>query len=267
MIGRFFQRLFMLVSAAFIALPVVVICASALNGGRTMVFPPQNPTLDRFVEFFVTQPVWRLALFNSSLIALGAATLTVIMAWPIAYWLWASGSRLSKLIAGLSAIPFALPPIVFGVGLGFFWGFLGGLGNMGAAIASHASLYLALPIVILTTGLQSIDRSHIDAASTMGASRPVILRTVILPQMIPYTISGFFFVLVASFNEFIVMALVSAASFTTVTMQIFSSLRNGFTPTMAVAAILFIILSVLAFSTIARFGNLPRLMGADQATD
>ena len=68
-----------------------------------------------------------------------------------------------------------------------------------------------------------------------------------------------------SFNEFIVLFFVSASSYSTVTLQIFNSLRNGFTPTMAVAAITFIIVSVFVFSAVARWGDLPRLMGADQS--
>lgn len=47
--------------------------------------------------------------------------------------------------------------------------------------------------------------------------------------------------------------------------QIFNSLTNGFAPTMAVAAILFSTVSALVFAAIARWGDLPRLMGADPA--
>ena len=66
-----------------------------------------------------------------------------------------------------------------------------------------------------------------------------------------------------SFNEFIVMFFVSASAYATVTLQIFNSLRNGFTPTMAVGAIVFILTSLAVFGLVARFGDLPRLMGAD----
>ena len=66
-------------------------------------------------------------------------------------------------------------------------------------------------------------------------------------------------------NEFIVMFFVSSSAYATVTLQIFNSLRNGFTPTMAVAAITFIVVSMVVFSAVARFGDLPRLMGADQS--
>ena len=262
---RIVGPLYMAFCALFLALPIVVVCGAALNGGRSMFFPPRDPTLSRFAEFFVSEPVWTNALTNSIIVAVGAALLAVLLAWPVAYLLWSTGSKLSKTLAGLGSLPFAVPPIVFGVGLGFFWSFLGGLGDLWAGIVSHAILLMALPIVTISIGLQSIDRSHLDAAATMGATESVTFRTVILPQTVPYTISGFFFVLVLSFNEFIVMFFVSASGYATVTLQIFNSLRNGFTPTMAVAAITFITVSILVFSAVARWGDLPRLMGADQS--
>lgn len=262
---RVLGHLFMALAAAAVALPIVVVCGAALNGGRTMYFPPVDPTLARFGEFFVSEPVWTRALANSVIVALGSATLAVLLAWPIAYGLWKSGSRQSVALATLGSIPFALPPIVFGVGLGFFWTFLGGLGSIWAGIISHAVLFLALPLVTISIGLQAIDRAHLDAAATMGATEAITFRTIVLPQTLPYTISGFFFALVLSFNEFIVMFFVSASSFATVTLQIFNSLRNGYTPTMAVAAVAFIAVSGAVFAAVARWGDLPRLMGADQS--
>jgi len=263
--GRIFGHLFMSLAALVVAMPIVIVCAAALNGGRTMFFPPQDPTLARFGEFFFFEPVWTQALWNSVIVAAGSASLAVLVAWPVAYGLWKSGSRQSTMLAGLGSLPFALPPIVFGVGLGFFWAFLGGLGSIWAGIISHAVLFLALPLVTISIGLQAIDRAHLDAAATMGATERVTFRTIILPQTLPYTISGFFFALVLSFNEFIVMFFVSASAFATVTLQIFNSLRNGYTPTMAVAAVAFITVSIVVFSAVARWGDLPRLMGADQS--
>jgi putative spermidine/putrescine transport system permease protein len=156
-----------------------------------------------------------------------------------------------------------VPPIVFGVGLGFMWAFAGSLGTIWAGIVSHALLFVALPLVTISIGLQGIDRAQLDAAATMGATERQTLATVILPQTLPYTLSGFFFAMVLSFNEFIVIFFVSSAAYATVTLQIFNSLRNGFTPTMAVAAVTFIVVALVVFSLVARFGDLPRLLGAD----
>ena len=262
---RAFGVIYMGLAALVLAMPIVVVCGAALNSGRSRFFPPVDPTLMRFGEFFISEPVWTNALWNSVIVAIGAATLAVLLAWPIAYLLWSTGSKLSKTLAGLGSLPFAVPPIVFGVGLGFFWAFNGGLGEVWAGVISHAILLMALPMVTISIGLQSIDRSHLDAAATMGATEQVAFRTVVLPQTVPYTISGFFFVLVLSFNEFIVIFFVSASSYATVTLQIFNSLRNGYTPTMAVAAITFLTVSIVVFSAVARWGDLPRLMGADQS--
>ncbi|MDQ2093633.1 ABC transporter permease [Rhodalgimonas zhirmunskyi] len=265
MMARTLKTLFMALSALMLALPIMVVSGAALNSGRTMFFPPREPTLARFKEFFITETVWVTALTNSMIVAFASAALAVLIAWPLAYALWSRGTKASQVLAGLGSMPFALPPIVFGVGLGFLWAFLGVLGSLWAGVVSHAALFLALPLVTISIGLQSIDRAHLDAAATMGATPAVTFRTVILPQTIPYTLSGFFFALVLSFNEFIVMFFVSASSYSTVTLQIFNSLRNGYTPTMAVAAITFIVVSLAVFGAIARFGDLPRLMGAEPA--
>lgn len=261
---RLAGRIYMAWCAAFIVLPILVVCAAALNGGRTMLFPPEEPTFDRFAEFFAAGSVWMQSLGYSLAIAVASATLAVAVAWPLAYDLWRRGSPLSRLLASLAAMPFMLPPIVFGVGLGFLWAFAGLLGNVWAGVLSHAALFAALPLVTISIGLASIDSAHLDAAATMGATERVALRTIILPQTVPYTLSGFFFALVLSFNEFIVIFFVSSSSYQTVTLQIFNSLRNGFTPTMAVGAIAFIAASIVVFALVGRFGDLPRLLGADQ---
>ncbi|MEM1343834.1 MAG: ABC transporter permease [Pseudomonadota bacterium] len=245
--------------------PIAVVSAAALNGGRTMAFPPEDPTLARFGDFFLHEPVWVRALSHSVTIAVGSALIATLIAWPVAYQLWRRESALSRALASLAALPFALPPIVFGVGLGFLWAFTGALGSVWAGVLSHAMLFAALPLTTISIGLQAIDRAHLEAAATMGASEATAFRTIVLPQTLPYTLSGFLFALILSFNEFVVIFFVSAASYATVTLQIFNSLRNGFTPTMAVAAILFIVVSLVVFGLIGRFGNLPRLMGADDS--
>ncbi|MEM6487820.1 MAG: ABC transporter permease [Pseudomonadota bacterium] len=257
-------RAYLAFCALVLVAPIAVVSAAALNGGRSMLFPPKDPTLDRFVEFFVSEPVWVRSLENSVLIAIGSALLASAIAWPVAYQLWRHAGAVSRALAGLAALPFILPPIVYGVGLGFLWTFSGGLGTLWAGILSHAMLFCALPLTTISIGLQAIERAHLEAAETMGASERQIFTTIVLPQTIPYTLSGFFFALILSFNEFIVMFFVSASAYSTVTLQIFNSLRNGFTPTMAVGAITFIVTALVVFGAIGRWGNLPRLMGADK---
>ena len=93
---RAFGVVYMALAAIVVALPIIVVSAAALNNGRSMLFPPQDPTLARFTEFFVTEPVWTNALQNSILIATASAALAVMLAWQTVNFSshhWPSSSR------------------------------------------------------------------------------------------------------------------------------------------------------------------------------
>ena len=65
-----------------------------------------------------------------------------------------------------------------------------------------------------------------------------------------------------SLNEFLVACLVAGFSVETLPIKIFNSLRYGYTPVMAAVAVVFVLVAILVFGLIARFGDLPKLLGA-----
>jgi putative spermidine/putrescine transport system permease protein len=89
-----------------------------------------------------------------------------------------------------------------------------------------------------------------------------VFRTVILPLVRPYLISGYAFAFVLSLNEYIVAYMVAGFTVETLPIKIFNSLRYGYTPVMASVAVMFMLLAILVFGLIARFGDLPKLLGA-----
>ena len=121
---------------------------------------------------------------------------------------------------------------------------------------------LAAPLVTLTIGFASIDRALTEAASTLGASDRTVFRTVILPLIRPYLISGFAFAFVLSLNEYIVAYMTIGFVTETLPIKIFNALRYGYTPTMAAVSVLFVAAAAAIFAAVARLGDLPRLMGA-----
>jgi putative spermidine/putrescine transport system permease protein len=127
---------------------------------------------------------------------------------------------------------------------------------------AHAVFLVTLPLVSLTLGFNSIDPALVEAARSMGADDRTVLRTVVLPMVRPYLISGFAFVFVISLNEYIVAAMTMGAVMETLPMKIFNALRYGYTPVMAAASVLFVAVTVLILSLVAWFGDLPRLLGA-----
>ena len=89
-----------------------------------------------------------------------------------------------------------------------------------------------------------------------------MLRTVVLPLILPYLISGFAFAFVLSLNEYIIAYMTVGFTMETLPIKIFNALRYGYTPIMASVSVFFVLLAAIIFGLIARFGDLPKLLGA-----
>lgn len=254
-------RLYLALVAIFLAAPIVVVAGVSVNERQNLTFPPQGFSLSWYAAIF-TDDSWRQALMNSLLLATLAATLAVLIALPLAWFLWRRIAPWANVFQLLGVAPFVLPPVITALGFLTFWTTAGAYGQWWTAIISHGIFFVTLPLVTLTLGFTSIDRSLVEAASTMGASERTVLRTVVLPLILPYLVSGFAFVFVLSLNEYIVAYMTVGFTMETLPIKIFNALRYGYTPTMASVSVFFVALAALIFGLVARFGDLPRLLGA-----
>jgi putative spermidine/putrescine transport system permease protein len=258
--------LFMGLILAFLAAPIVIVLGISLNGPQALLFPPQEPSLRWYGELF-RQSDWLVPLRNSLVIAAVSSLLAVVVALPLALHVWSRGGWLSRALYTLGVAPFMLPPVISAVGFLVFWISAGMYGQMATTIVSHAVFLVTLPVVTISLGLGAIDPALIEAARTMGATRGQVLRSVVMPLVAPYILSGYAFAFVLSLNEYIIAYMVAGFTVETLPIKIFNSLRYGYTPIMGVVSVLFVALAALVFGLIGRFGNLPRLMGAERTAE
>ena len=249
-----------------LASPLAVVAGVSLNGSQSLRFPPQDLSLRWYGELFL-RPDWMAALRNSILIAALSSLLAVAVALPLALHVWARGGWLGRALYGLGVAPFMLPPVITALGFLVFWVSVGMYGQLAATVISHAVFLVTLPVVTITLGLHSIDPALTEAARVMGATRGKVLRTVVLPLLLPYILSGFAFAFVLSLNEYIIAYMVAGFTVETLPIRIFNSLRHGYTPIIGVVSVLFVALAVIVFGLIGRFGNLPRLLGAQRVRE
>jgi putative spermidine/putrescine transport system permease protein len=255
------RNLFMALVVLFLAAPLIVVAGVSLNAEKQLIFPPQGLSLAWYLELFL-QPDWLNAVKNSLIIAVFSAALAVSIAFPLAYFMWRHRVWYAKALFGLGLAPFTLPPVITALGFLVFWVSTGFYGQMIATLVSHAIFFVTLPLVTISLGFESIDRQLIEASQVMGADDRTVFRTVILPLVRPYLISGYAFAFVLSLNEYIVAYMVAGFTVETLPIKIFNSLRYGYTPVMASVAVMFVLVAILVFGLIARFGDLPKLLGA-----
>jgi putative spermidine/putrescine transport system permease protein len=260
------QRLYFALFGLFLALPLIVVAGVSVNEKQNLAFPPQGFSLAWYGEIFAN-PEWRSALIASVTLAALAAALAVIIALPLAWFLWRREAPWANIFQLLGIAPFTLPPVITALGLLTFWATTGFYGQPATAVVSHAIFFVTLPLVTLSLGFSSIDRSLVEAAATMGADDRTVFRTVVLPLILPYLVSGYAFAFVLSLNEYIVAYMTVGFTMETLPIKIFNALRYGYTPTMASVTILFVAIAAAVFGLVARFGDLPKLLGALSTRD
>ncbi|WP_313195479.1 ABC transporter permease [Shinella zoogloeoides] len=260
------QRLYFGLIGLFLALPIIVVAGVSVNEKQTLAFPPQGFSLGWYGEIFANVE-WRNALFASITLAALSAAVALMIALPLAWFLWRRDAPWANIFQLLGIAPFTLPPVITALGLLTFWATTGFYGQPATAVISHAIFFVTLPLVTLSLGFSSIDRSLVEAAATMGADDRTIFRTVVLPLILPYLISGYAFAFVLSLNEYIVAYMTIGFTMETLPIKIFNALRYGYTPTMASVTILFVAIAATIFGLVARFGDLPKLLGAMSSRD
>ncbi|TLX12933.1 ABC transporter permease [Rhizobium sp. MHM7A] len=245
----------------FLALPLIVVAGVSVNARQSLTFPPQGFSPGWYGQIFLDME-WRNALIASLVLALSSAALAVLIALPLAWFLWRRHAPWANLFQLLGVAPFTLPPVITALGLLTFWATTGFYGQSWTAVIGHAIFFVTLPLVTISLGFSAIDRSLVEAASTLGGDDRTVFRTIVLPLISPYIVSGYAFAFVLSLNEYIVAYMTVGFTMETLPIKIFNSLRYGYTPTMAAVTVLFVATAAIVFSLVARFGDLPKLLGA-----
>ncbi|WP_064692228.1 ABC transporter permease [Rhizobium aegyptiacum] len=245
----------------FLALPLIVVAGVSVNARQSLTFPPQGFSLGWYGQIFLDME-WRNALIASLVLALSSAALAVLIALPLAWFLWRRYAPWANIFQLLGVAPFTLPPVITALGLLTFWATTGFYGQSWTAVIGHAIFFVTLPLVTISLGFSAIDRSLVEAASTLGGDDRTVFRTIVLPLISPYIVSGYAFAFVLSLNEYIVAYMTVGFTMETLPIKIFNSLRYGYTPTMAAVTVLFVATAAILFSLVARFGDLPKLLGA-----
>jgi len=266
MTAAILRRAYFALIALFLAAPLIVVAGVSVNAKKTLLFPPEGFSLSWYGDIF-TEPGWRGALVASLVLAGLAAALAVAIALPLAWFLWRRVAPWARVFQLLGVAPFLLPPVITALGFLSFWATAGFYGQPWTAVISHAIFFVTLPLVTLSLGFAAVDRSLVEAAATMGADDRTVFRTIVVPLILPYLVSGYAFAFVLSLNEYIVAYMTVGFSMETLPIKIFNALRYGYTPTMASVTILFVVLAAVVFGLVARFGDLPKLLGAWSAEE
>jgi len=240
-------RLFAWLSMLFVIFPLFVISMLAFNSGSFLAFPPEGFSLQWFSET-ASDPGWIEAIRNSFVVAALASVIATSIGGSAAYALYRYDYQFGIAIVGLAIIPVLIPPVILAVMFLTFFAMLGSHGSIWNVVIAHAIFLTPFPFFMISQGLKDVDRSYEEAARNLGASQLTAVRTITLPLVGPNIVAGFLFAFILSLNEYIIAWLLAGFASPTVPVQIFTSLRYNYSPTIAVVSLFFITVTIVALA-------------------
>ncbi len=244
----------------FIA-PIVSMIYASFSGPNGLTLANYEFLIERqsTAAAFQVQP-WT-AVRNSLLFAAGALVVALPMGVVISV-LTTRQYRGRKLLDVLLMAPFAVSGIIVGIGLlrGPVFGFeIAGwritVAGALAIVAAHAVSCYPFVVRTVAPGLESVDRSLIESARALGASRPRALLDIEIPLVWPGVVAGAVFVVAISMGEFsstIILATGTDQYTMPIAIERFIGRRLG--PATAMGVVLLAVTSV-AFVIIDRLGG------------
>ena len=229
---------------AFLIVPTLIVVPMSFSASQYLEFPPREWSL-RWYENYFGSASWLQATATS----LKAGTLTALFATPLgtlaAYGLFVSRLRWAALVFTLLVTPMIVPIILVGIAVFYAYVQLRLVNTLMGIVLAHSVLAIPLVLLIVTSALKSYDMSQEMAARSLGASRPRAFLTVTLPQIRFAVVTGAILAFLTSFDEIIVAMFVSGGANSTLTRNMFASLRDQIDPTIAAISTVMIAVSSL----------------------
>jgi putative spermidine/putrescine transport system permease protein len=198
-----FSLLF-LVFALYLLFPLVGVFLFSIATTWFDTVLPAGYTLDH-VTATINDPLFVPTVGRSLIASIATILVSVVLMTPTVFLVHVAAPRLRPVIEFLSLLPFALPTIVLALSLIRTYSerplVLSGTPQL--LILAYVVTGLPFMYRALDNSLRAIDTAVLsEASSTLGASRWMTFRRVILPNIGPGIIAGALLVFSVSFGEF-----------------------------------------------------------------
>ncbi|NMA62350.1 MAG: ABC transporter permease, partial [Firmicutes bacterium] len=138
--------------------------------------------------------------------------------------------KMKKTIQGVMVLPLLVPEIALGVSLLMFFNALKlPFGHL-TLVLSHSLFCVPYVYIMVQLRLQEIDKSILESARDLGATKWQTIKTIVLPLVTPSIITASLLALAMSLDDVIISTYMSGPRSTTLPVHIFSMMRVGVTP-------------------------------------
>ena len=236
---------------AFIYLPIAIMMAMGFNQSPNYELP-FSFSLRWFEQLGGNETLWRAGR-NSVLLALANTVVATVIGTMAALAFARYRVRGHVVLQLLLFPPMAVPWLILATAMLIFF-FYSGIGRgLHSMLLAHVALSLPYVIVVVGARLYSFGPELEEAAATLGATPLQTFFRVTLPVIAPGVAAAALFAFGISFDQFVTSYFLSPPGVTTLPVEIYASIRKGFTPEINAISTIIIIVSMVLLLLVSRF--------------
>src|SRR6201999_360340 len=152
--------------------------------------------------------------------------------------------------------PIAIPWLITGTAmlLFFFWTGIGR--GLHAMLIGHVALAIPYVVLIVGTGMQSLRAELEEAAMSLGSTPVHAFFAITFPLLAPSIVAAMLFAFAVSLDQFVVSYFLATPGVSTLPVEIYTSIRKGFTPEINAISAIFLGVSAVLVLIFAQLSNL-----------
>lgn len=164
---------------------------------------PEYPHFENYVSAWVDGH-FGIYFWNSIIVVIPVVSISILLSLLMGFGFAFLRFPFKRSIFAILVLGMMVPTEAFIIPLYYEMRVLGLLNTYAALILPQIAMSLPFATLFMTTAMQQLPRDVLEAAVLDGASRPLILRRVVVPMLTPAISSLGLFLFIWTWNEFLI---------------------------------------------------------------
>ncbi len=204
-------------------------------------------------------PLIRQSMLNSTIVSLSAGAIVTVLTAIVAYVTLKSRVRFAWLLDVLVSLPIAVPSILMGVGI-LFWYLVAPLpfhlyGTLALLVIGFVTIGIPYGMRYASSGLAQIRDELEEAAAASGADWLTRFWRIYVPLLMPSLLAGFLTTVIVAFREISAAIFLYSQGSEVVAIAIFDLWSNGQYPAIAALGCVLVVFLFGLVSIVQRLGG------------
>jgi spermidine/putrescine transport system permease protein len=245
---KWYGKLYIGILVALLYAPIIFLMIYSFNSAGNMIHF-DGFTLEHYKSLFQNDRLMSV-IFNTIAVALIAASVSTVIGTMGTIALYHLRNKKMKVsLLTLNNVLMVSSDVVIGASFLIMFTAIGHITGLGlgftTVLVSHIAFCIPIVVIIVLPRLYEMNDNMLHAARDLGANEYQVLSNIMLPQLLPGILGGFFMALTYSLDDFTVSFFVTGNGFSVLSVEVYAMARKGISMEInAISTLLFVVILI-----------------------